>query len=542
MGEKSNMDNYFLEDNFMSTKPNDWPRNGREAKLELIAEKIREFELNPSYRSRELLLAIVCDNDANQYSSFGEMRVTEFEAELINIIYFKAERLQINSIKVYLYDLITEATRLQKIMSWCNPVLGEEIEDSYRIKPYEDILFPQMKLYHYAYQKYTIEKNANFASQLIEIIEDILKESPHGQDVSGLACAFLALLTDVSYMRGNQKEKLWEFTRDDLYKLLSLEARLLKLWGKNILERPVKGMIKIQISNYILKSRNGYNEDYICKYVSRTVAEASARNHEIWMKEIEKLNDEREQKVIPELFHDTSWIPYQWAKDFDFTPPRHYFVSSFSKTIYNADMQKNYGECIYGYKNDRIFDLIGPIGMQKLKKKDGVYPEETISIPFVSQVIAFDVIYDKEEAKSELKYLLSVVDLFDLSDEQKHSFMEELLQYWILSVKDYKWHKERERRYVIFMYDDYEYIETTIEDDFLKVCTSIFILPDFILGNNPVREKIRFQVENKQKALISKEYFHCKNCLMQDYDVAVYKMPEVCPICGSKQVEMVYPK
>ena len=102
-------------------------------------------------------------------------------------------------------------------MSWCNPVLGEEIEDSYRIKPYEDILFRQMKLYHYAYQKYTIEKNANFASQLIEIIEDILKESPHGQDVSGLACAFLALLTNMSYMRGNQKEKLWEFTRDDLY-------------------------------------------------------------------------------------------------------------------------------------------------------------------------------------------------------------------------------------------------------------------------------------------------------------------------------------
>lgn len=150
----------------MRTKPNDWPRNGREAKLELIAEKIREFELNPSYRSRELLLAIVCDNDANQYSSFGEMRVTEFEAKLINIIYFKTERLQINSIKVYLYDLITEATRLQKIMSWCNPVLGEEIEDSYRIKPYEDILFPQMKLYHYAYQKYTIEKKREFCKSV----------------------------------------------------------------------------------------------------------------------------------------------------------------------------------------------------------------------------------------------------------------------------------------------------------------------------------------------------------------------------------------
>lgn len=532
-----------LEKKFMSTKPNDWPRNGREAKLELIAEKIGEFELHPSYRSRELLLAIVCDNDANQYSSFGEMRVTEFEAELINIIYFKAERLQINSIKIYLYDLITETTRLQKIMSWCNPVLGEEIGDAYRIKPYEEILFLQMRLYHYAYQKYTIEKKADFASQLIEIIENSLNEVPQGEDIGGLAYAFFALLTDMSYMRGNAKEKLWEFTRDDLYKLVSLEARLLKLWGKNILQKPVKGMMKIQISNYILKSRNGYNEDYICKYMSRNVAEASASNHEIWMKEIEKLNDVREQKVIPELFDDTAWIPYKWAKDFDFTPPRRYFVSSFSKTINNAVMQKNYGECIYGYKNDRIVDLIGPIGMQKFfKKKDGVSPEEVINIPFVSQVIAFDVIYDKEEAKSELMYLLSVIDLFDLSDEQKHLFMEELLQYWILSVKDFKWHKERERRYVIFMYNDYEYLETTIEDDFLKVGTSLFLLPDFILGNNPVREEIRFQVENKQKALMSKEYFHCKNCLMQDYDVAVYKMPEVCPICGSKQIEMIYPE
>lgn len=526
----------------MNTKPDDWPQNGREAKLELIAEKIREFEQQPSYKNREVLLAIVCDNDANQYSSFGKMRITEFEAELMNVIYFKAERLQINSIKVYLYDLITETTRLQKIMSWCNPVLEEKIEDAYRIKPYEEILFPQMRLYYYAYQKYTIEKKDDFSNQLIGIVEDSLKEMPQGENIGGLAYAFLALLTDMSYMRGNQKEKLWEFTRDDLYKLLSLEAQLLKLWGKNILDRPTKGMIKIQISNYILKSRNGYNEDYICKYMSRTVAEESARNHEIWMKEIKKLNDDREQKVIPELFNDTSWIPYQWAKNFDFSPPRHYFVSSFSKTIYNSDMQKNYGECIYGYKNDRIVDLIGPIGMQKWKKKDVACSEEIISIPFVSQVIAFDVIYDKEEAKNELKYLLSVVDLFDLSDEQKHLFMEELLQYWILSVKDFKWKKERERRYVVFMYDDYEYLETTIEDDFLKVGTSLFLLPDFILGNNPVREEIRFQVENKQKALMSKEYFHCKNCLLQDYDIAVYKMPEVCPICGSKQIEMIYPK
>ena len=48
------------------------------------------------------------------------------------------------------------------------------------------------------------------------------------------------------------------------------------------------------------------------------------------------------------------------------------------------------------------------------------------------------------------------------------------MQYWILSVKDAKWSGERERRYVIFMYDDYDYRETEIDDTFLKVKTSNF--------------------------------------------------------------------
>ena len=75
--------------------------------------------------------------------------------------------------------------------------------------------------------------------------------------------------------------------------------------------------------------------------------------------------------------------------------------------------------------------------------------------------------------------------MFDLSDNNKKMFLQEILQYWILSVKDSKWKAERERRYVIFLYDDYEYIETELDDTFLKVKTSLFITPDFIIGKNP---------------------------------------------------------
>lgn len=72
--------------------------------------------------------------------------------------------------------------------------------------------------------------------------------------------------------------------------------------------------------------------------------------------------------------------------------------------------------------------------------------------------------------------------MFNMSDAEKKKFLEEIMQYWILSVKYAKWSGERERRYVIFMYDDYDYRETEIDDTFLKVKTSIFLTPDFIIG------------------------------------------------------------
>ena len=69
------------------TRPNDWPQNGREARLDCIWDCLNEFEKNPSYKTREVLLAVVNDNDLNQYTSYGLMRYTEYEVELINSIY-----------------------------------------------------------------------------------------------------------------------------------------------------------------------------------------------------------------------------------------------------------------------------------------------------------------------------------------------------------------------------------------------------------------------------------------------------------------------
>lgn len=117
--------------------------------------------------------------------------------------------------------------------------------------------------------------------------------------------------------------------------------------------------------------------------------------------------------------------------------------------------------------------------------------------------------YDVEEAKRELTYLFGVIDMFNMSDAEKKKFLEEIMQYWILSVKDAKWSGERERRYVIFMYDDYDYRETEIDDTFLKVKTSIFLTPDFIIGKNPSRYRnyVDYYFEyNKENELICSQF------------------------------------
>ena len=74
-----------------------------------------------------------------------------------------------------------QVTRLQKITSWFNPVINCDEENTYRVIPYEQGLMFPLRLYHIAYQKFTIEKNKSFAEQLIENCRGNVKKLPNGR-------------------------------------------------------------------------------------------------------------------------------------------------------------------------------------------------------------------------------------------------------------------------------------------------------------------------------------------------------------------------
>ena len=518
---------YKLEEiDEIKDKPNDWPANAIECQLENIQNQIYKFKKEPSYRNKAILISLFSDYDLNQRSMLGLWRTTEYEIARINSLFLDATILQLNSLKVYLYELVGNKTRMQKMISYF-PECSETLE----IELFERLV-PQLKLHYYAYQKFTVEKSKSYTEQLIEVIEDIIAIESNNkikkEIIASITHAYISLLNDISNFRCVRRTGIWAFNRNEIYSLYKLVAKLIKLNEDNPVKRPLKGVLMTSISNYVLKSRNNYNEDYICKYVTPEVAKQSIKNHQIWMSIIENLNDEKEGKVIPKLFEETEWNNYDWFKGIDFLPTRKYYVSCFCKSIDNADMIKNYGECIYGYKDDRMVELLAPI----------MYYHE--NIPMFSQVIAFDVLYDLEEAKEEINFLCSIIELFNINDVDKKSFLEEILQYWILSVKEPKWSYERERRYVLFMYDIYHYNEIDFSDSkYLKLKTSVFIEPDFILGKNPVKPHIKAMIDDKRKAISMKPYLFCHDCLNRDYDIVTgIKQPDKCPICESRNISI----
>lgn len=519
----------------MEEKPERWPANAIECQLENIFHQLDAFKNDPTYQNKEILTSLVCDYDLNQRPMMGVYRTTEYEVALINTLFFEASLINLYALKTYLYELVGQKTRMQKIVSWF-PKGTVELE----IKEFEG-LFPQLGLYYASYQKFTVEKSKSYADQLIEIVESEIEYSKEIDDgnilsknIAAITHAYVSMLNDISYFRCKKRTGIWAFEREEIYNLFNLAAKLNKLNGELPTVRPLKGVLMTSISNYILKSRNDYNEDYICKYVSHEVAKKSIENHEIWMSIIENLNDDREQKVISELFEEGEWNEYLWVDDIDFSATRKYYVSSFCKSIGDSQMVEDYGKCIYGYKDDRMADILAPVSYWNIGEE---------KVPVFGQVIAFDVLYDIEEAKNELKFLCSIIDLFEMSESDKKNFLEEILQYWILSVKDNKWSHERERRYILFMYEGYDYHEIDTSDSgFLKMKTSLFLMPDFLLGENPIKPYIRMMIDNKREAISMKPYLFCEDCLSRDFDAIISaSRNESCELCGSKNIFRIYP-
>ena len=526
-------------------KPHDWPLNSFEDLLERIQEATSSFIENPGFQTREVLVSLINAHDFNQQSAFGEDRISEYEVAVLNNLYEQSMMICYPSLRCFLYSFIGLRTRMQKMLHYMSiyiPNLEEALP--LNIDPYEKGLIPTLFLYYKIYQSYTVNKEHSFPEELCIYAQECIDYKSSDEDYRNrldvFERSFTTIINDISFSRGNKAEDIWFFERKELYSIIAVQAQMMGILGRNPSNRPLRTMVMAEIGNFILRSRNDYNSNRLYKYISEDVSLISVQNCEIWMNSLDMLNDSREGRVLEEVFADDSLEKPSWVSDsISFEKKRLYFVSSFSRNGNDEKMKMEYGPVVLGFKNDRIGDLISPIRRFDIQKELGNSGTNNACIPMFSTVIAFDVIYEKEKLKEELRFLFEIVNLFSMSDSDKNRFLENILQYWLLSVKDERWEYEKERRYLLFLFEENDYYETRFESGYIKEKSSIFVLPDFVLGKHRDKATIGKNIESKRKKLSSQPYLYCDNCFYWDYDMAQsLKKIDKCPVCGSKRISI----
>lgn len=512
------------EEIFTVEKPSNWPQNQREARLNNVLYAVENFEKSPNYANKEILLSLISEIDPNQHDDFGLMRISDYEVGLINQLYFYASALCLGALKIFLYKEITETTRFFNMLSKF-PEKPQNIND---IEKYSGLILP-LKLFYLAYSNYNYYRERSFCDELIDTInncETIVKQGII--TLNDIEYAFTNLMYELSNPSGINTIPFIEFDRSELLKLFNKEFSLIKKLNKDPTKRPLKGVLKMTISNWILRSRNGYEHSSIFKCLTNIASNSSIKNKEIWMHKIEFLNDKREGKVIKELFTNKSWINNEWARKVKLNNPYTFYVTSFSKNKPTDSLKHKYGKNVYGYRSDKIANIVCPI-----MNNNG--------FPQFGQTLSFDIIYDRDEAKEELNFLFNIIDMLPLQDNGKISFANEIISYWFLSFKDKKWKDESERRYQLFYYDQYSYFDLETDDRFLKIKSSVYLYPDNISKDNNHFNQIKLNIFDRYSAIATKEFIQCKDCLNIDFEIWDSEDSYICPICSSQNFIKIDP-
>ena len=99
-------------------KPVNWPCNTRELRLDQVDKAIGDFQKYPNYASRERLVSLSFDYDANQLGSIGDMPgVSPYEIALVQNIYQAGFFHNIWSLRIFALRVVAEWVRMDRMVS-----------------------------------------------------------------------------------------------------------------------------------------------------------------------------------------------------------------------------------------------------------------------------------------------------------------------------------------------------------------------------------------------------------------------------------------
>lgn len=539
------MAKWLVED--IPDKPEGWPAyNLREAKIESVWQRVQDFYKSPDPIHRDMMLREAFCRQRGDLPSVGpKYRISEYEVDVLRHIYLAGCCFNSWSLKLFAYHVVMEWIDSDRFYENYNrrlPIDQMVVTESRKRK---DLLPLQLRLFYEAYYESCEDwASRRFGVILYNVCAKKLEQKHGDKELWEIEHAIVSLLYDISGNLGADRDSCLSLNRDEIGKLIELEAKVLHERGVSILRRPLKGTLMVQLSNLILKSRSEGNPRCVYKYIKEDDLQAAFDNKQIWIRDIRDLNDRYEGVVAKEIIDSVTKTGPTWAKKSKLEYKKQFYVACYSKKPDGIGIDERYGKCVLGYYGDRIVDYIAPLYWRS-EHKPWTRSGETEVYPTLSQIAVLDVIYDKEKAKSELQYLMWCIDTLGQTDVERGRFFDEILQYWKLSFKDAvhrdppheKWFEENERRYIIFYYDGYDYRGSIIDKDRkLKFETTAVIAPDFLLGKPS--EKICGEIAKTLKDFYEcstfPNYYICDNCFAK----GVYPdgFSGECQECGSKSV------
>jgi hypothetical protein len=445
-------------------RPKTWLSNAIEKQLETIQIQLEEFKKNPNYINKEKLISTINSYDIDQSINEGWNRTTNYEGYIVSSLYYDAMDMEFIELKNYLYKWFEAKMRLKKTIPNPQALFSKFI-----------FLF---QYYYFSYKSFCIKKDSSYADCLIKLTKNFISydleadldiEERRKMHLNFIVTIYVFLIYDISHVKSP-----FIFSKDEISDLFKLVATCIDADHDIFFDVHLRKMLVLSLLNHVFKLRVYCDEGPLCKYVSSDIAQKEIENKEIWLSRCPNLKDEVNQNVASELFEKDYFKDYKWTENIKCSPGENNYITSFYKSFDDPTMYEKYGEYMYEYKSDLLPEMFAP-----LRKAARV--EDHSPIPLFSRVMSFDVLYNREDAIKEMDFICSVIDNFDISNDQKKDFLNEILHYWMFSIKDESFEHEHERRYVVIMEDDCKYYDINTDDsDFLKLKTGLFERADVV--------------------------------------------------------------
>lgn len=495
--------------------------NRMERKNEEILLVVRDFFMNPTHAKKEAVLKYVSQTSVSENDYRGRIvAYTDRFNIVLSLIYLYGYQMKFPEIKLYVYRCLVDVSIIEHSFAIFREQLGCDIP---QYSPQNLVTNLYIYFLAYTYFRYSDDnKIDSIYTALFYVADSWILSMADDVINSKIILTVIRIIYDLAMTTGyDEIDPYHRYDINDVGIIFSKFAKWIEDYPMVIKSPyPFCTCISVILASMVLRLRNGLDNFPIVKYVSDENLKAAFSNNQVWMHEINKLNDPNEGKIVEEILSEAGVIRYPWQqfwkKDFK------YYVGCFSRNT-NPEAMSEYGNNGLGYKNDNIATRLAPIFL------DGK------GYPVLTRVFSYDVAYSRSVVKEELKYVSDLIEKLPMHNNLKTMLFSMFVARIKYSVKDKKWEHEQERRYVIEMWDEPEFLDAVFEDGFIKVDTSLYLHPDYLLScSECFRKRFEKEVMTHIEKDITVPCALCMDCL----GINFHRGENTCRQCGSTNLKL----